>query len=157
VDADNHDRLIAVSTGAGVSLGAAPDEFAPIANPPIDVVDSPDLPPLHVVFGATRGDDGLWRLPTLTPQIAAPHGALHLGAISILLEAAAMEAVDDHLQVQSWTVTMLRPGTHGPFRAEALALGAGGRVPVQLTLFDEGREDRAVATVLAVYAEAPAP
>jgi acyl-coenzyme A thioesterase PaaI-like protein len=154
VDADNHDRLIAVSTGAGVSLGAAPDEFAPIDNPPIDVVDSPDLPPLHVVFGATRGDDGLWRLPTLTPHIAAPHGALHLGAISIVLEAAAMDAADDRLQVQSWTVTMLRPGTHGPFRAEAIALGTGRRVPIQLTLFDEGRDDRAVATVLAVYGEA---
>jgi acyl-coenzyme A thioesterase PaaI-like protein len=154
VDADNHDRLIAVSTGAGVSLGAAPDDFTAVDNPPIDVVDSPDLPPLHVVFGATRGDDGWWRLPTLTPQIAAPHGALHLGAISIVLEAAAMEVTDDSLQVQSWTVTMLRPGTHGPFRAEAVALRTGARVPVQLTLFDEGRDDRAVATALAVYAEA---
>ena len=160
VDADNHDRLIAVSTGAGVSLNAAPgsaapDGFVAIDNPPIDVVDSPDLPPLHVVFGATRGDDGRWRLPTLTPQIAAPHGALHLGPISIVLEAAAMDAVDDSMQVQSWTVTMLRPGTHGPFRAEVVALSARGqRVPVQLTLFDEGRADRAVATVLAVYAAA---
>ena len=154
VDADNHDRLIAVSTGAGVSLGAAPGEFAPIENPPIDVVDSPDLPPLHVVFGATRGDDGRWRLPSLTPQIAAPHGALHLGPISIVLEAAAMDVTAADLQVQSWTVTMLRPGTHGPFRAEATALGAGARVPVQLTLFDEGRDDRAVATALAVYGHA---
>jgi acyl-coenzyme A thioesterase PaaI-like protein len=154
VDADNPDRLIAVSSGAGVSLGAAPDEFAAIDNPPIDVVDSPDLPPLHIVFGATRGDDGRWRLPELTPQIAAPHGALHLGAISIVLEAAAMDAVRDELQVQSWTVTMVRPGTHGPFRAEAVALGSGTRVPVQLTLFDEGRENRAVATILAIYGDA---
>jgi acyl-coenzyme A thioesterase PaaI-like protein len=154
VDADNHDRLIAVSTGAGVSLGAAPDDFTAVDNPPIDVEDSPDLPPLHEVFGATRGDDGRWRLPTLTPQIAAPHGALHLGAISIVLEAAAMDVTDDALQVQSWTVTMLRPGTHGPFRAEALRLEGDQRVPVELTLFDEGRDDRAVATVLAVYADA---
>lgn len=156
VDADNHDRLIAVSTGAGVSLGAAPDDFAAIDNPPIDVVDSPDLPPLHVVFGATRAADGLWRLPALTPQIAAPHGALHLGPISIVLEAAAMEAAaqavgHDRTQVQSWTLTMLRPGTHGPFRAEAVALGVAARVPIQLTLFDEGRADRAVATAVAVY------
>jgi acyl-coenzyme A thioesterase PaaI-like protein len=71
-----------------------------------------------------------------------------------VLEAAAMEVTDDSLQVQSWTVTMLRPGTHGPFRAEAVALRTGARVPVQLTLFDEGRDDRAVATALAVYAEA---
>jgi len=155
VDADNHDRLIAVSTGAGVSLGAAPEDFAPVENPPIDVVDSPVLPPLHIVFGARRGHDGHWRLPELTPQVAAPHGALHLGAISIVLEAAAMDVVADDLQVQSWTVTMLRPGTHGPFRAEAAALSAGVRVPVQLTLFDEGHADRAIATVLAVYGRIP--
>lgn len=152
VDADDHGRLIAVSTGAGVSLGVAPGDFSPVDNPPIDIEDSPDLPPLHVVFGARRGDDSRWRLPPLTPHIAAPHGALHLGAISVVLEAAAMELVDDTMQVQSWTVTMLRPGTHGPFRAEAVALGASSRVPIQLTLFDEGRHDRAVATVLAVYA-----
>jgi hypothetical protein len=154
VDANNHHRLIAVSTGAGVSLGAAPEDFAPVDNPPIEVVDSPSLPPLHVAFGATRGDDGWWRLPPLTPHIAAPHGALHLGPINIVLEGAAMEVTARSLQIQSWTVTMLRPGTHGPFRAEAKALGTGARVPVQLTLFDEGREDRAIATVLAVYGEA---
>ena len=34
------------------------------------------------------------------------------------------------------------------------ALAAGRRAPVQLTLLDEGRDDRAIATVLAVYGEA---
>ncbi|MEY2426662.1 MAG: hypothetical protein QOI61_2234 [Actinomycetota bacterium] len=156
VDAADHSRLIAVCTGAGVSLGAQPGDFEPVDNPPIEVEDSPALPPLAVAFGATRGDDGRWRLPMVSPRIAAPHGALHLGPINVVLEAAAMDASsdavgDDLLQVESWTVTMLRPGTVGPFRAEAAALATGERVPVELTLYDEGRENRAIATAIAVY------
>src|ERR1700682_3367649 len=50
VDADDPGRLIAVSTGTGVSLGDVPPGFEQVANPPVDVVDSPDLPPLHAVF-----------------------------------------------------------------------------------------------------------
>ena len=156
VDASNHDRLIALSTGAGMSLGAAPDDFVPVDNPPIDIADSPDLPPLHVAFGATRGDDGWWRLPPLSNEHAAPHGALHLGAINIVLEAAAIDAAStlvghDRVQVESWIVTMLRPGVVGPFRAEAAALTTTQRVPVECTLYDEGRDDRIIATAMAVY------
>ncbi len=151
VDANDHERLIAVCTGAGVSLGAQPGDFEPVHNPPIEVEDSEALPSLPMVFGATRDDDGVWRLPVVSPPIAAPHGALHLGPINIVLEAAATDAAGDRMQVESWTVTMLRPGTVGPFRAEASVLAMGGRVPVQLTLYDEGRDDRAIATAIAIY------
>ncbi len=152
VDAADHARVIAVSTGAGMSLGVAPGNFRPVDNPPIAIVDSLDLPRLHVAFGAVRGGDGLWRLPTITPQLASPHGALHLGPISIVMEAAAMELVDADAQVQSWTVTMLRPGTVGPFRATAVVAASTARVPVEVSLFDEGNGDRVIATALAVYA-----
>jgi acyl-coenzyme A thioesterase PaaI-like protein len=151
VDAADHARLIAVCTGVGVSLGVQPDDFEPVANPPIEVEDSPSMPPLPFVFGATRGDDGLWRLPVVSPPIAAPHGALHLGPINIVLEAAAMDVVGDSTQVESWTISMVRPGTVGPFRAEASVLATGDRIPVQLTLYDEGRDDRAIATAIAAY------
>jgi len=81
------------------------------------------LPPFARRVRATRGDKGWWRLPTLSQEHAAPHGALHLGAINIVLEAAAVDAVStlvghDRVQVESWIVTMLRPGVVGPFRAE---------------------------------------
>jgi hypothetical protein len=158
VDANDSSRLIAISTGTGVSLGAAPEDYEQVDNPPIDVEDSPDLPPLHAVFGAQRDPNGAWRLPELRPEHASPHAALHLGPINIVLEAVAMERVadaagTDELQVLSWTVMMVRPGVVGPFRAsgEVLGTGAGPRLPVQLTLHDEGKDDRVIATAAAVF------
>jgi hypothetical protein len=157
VDADNPNRLIAVSTGTGVSLGAVPDNYEKIDNPPIPVEDSPTMPPLHVVFGATQGADGLWRLPPLQRELSAPHAALHLGPINIVLERAAMDRLTEHLgndafQVESWTVMMLRPGTVGPFRAEGEVMTGGSpRLPVELTLHDEGNHDRVIATAIGIY------
>src|SRR6478609_4603788 len=157
VDADNPERVIAVSSGMGVSLGDVPDGYEKIDNPPIDVEDSPDLPRLHEVFGAERGADSLWRLPPLRAEFSAPHAALHLGPINIVLEVAAMEAAADHagtdaLQVESWHVMMERPGVTGPFRAEARVNGAGSsRIAVAATLYDEGKDDRAISTSMAIF------
>ena len=158
VDEADHGRLIAVSTGTGVSLGAAPEQYEQVENPPMDVVDAPDLPPLHEVFGATRDGDGAWRLPELKPELASPHAALHLGPINIVLETVAMEraaacAGTDALQVESWTVMMVRPGVVGPFRATGEVLSeASARIPVQLSLHDEGKDDRVIATAVAIFA-----
>jgi hypothetical protein len=157
VDADNPERVIAVSSGMGVSLGDVPDGYEKIDNPPIDVEDSPDLPRLHEVFGAERGADSLWRLPPLRAEFSAPHAALHLGPINIVLEVAAMEAAADHagtdaLQVESWHVMMERPGVTGPFRAEARVNGAASsRIAVAATLHDEGKDDRAISTSMAIF------
>jgi len=120
-------------------------------------VDSPDLPPLHVVFGARKGDDGAWRLPELRPELSSPHAALHLGPINVVLERAAMEEAvrrtgTDALQIESWTVMMVRPGLVGPFRATAEILSdRSERVAVQLTLRDEGKDDRVISTAVAVF------
>lgn len=157
VDIDDPERVIAVSTGNGVSLGAVPEGYEKVDNPPVDVVDSPDLPPLHVVFGASQGDDGLWRLPELKPELASPHAALHLGPINIVMERAAMDCVSAHagtdpVQIESWTVMMVRPGLVGRFRAEAEVMSKRSeRIPVQLTLHDEGRDDRVIATAIATF------
>jgi acyl-coenzyme A thioesterase PaaI-like protein len=156
-DIDDADRLIAVSTGTGVSLGKVPDGYQKVDNPPIDVKDSPSLPPLHVVFGAQLGSDGLWRLPELKAELASPHAALHLGPINIVLERAATdrvveEAGSDAVQVESWTVMMVRPGTVGPFRAVAEVMSRRSeRLPVQLTLHDEGNGDRVIATAIGTF------
>ena len=83
INANNPERVIAVSSGMGVSLGDVPDGYEKIDNPPIDVEDSPDLPRLHEVFGAERGADSLWRLPPFGAEFSAPHAALHLGPINI--------------------------------------------------------------------------
>jgi acyl-coenzyme A thioesterase PaaI-like protein len=157
VDIDAPDRLIAVSTGTGVSLGVAPEGYEKVENPPIDVEDSPALPPLHIAFGAKQGPDGLWRLPELGPGMSSPHAALHLGPINIVLERAAMDRVGERtgteaLQVESWTVMMVRPGTVGPFRAVGEVVGGrSDRVPVELTLHDEGNGDRVISTAVGIF------
>lgn len=157
VDAADHERVIAVSSGTGVSLGAVPDDYHQVDNPPIPVVDSVDMPPLWRAFGASRSDDGRWRLPVLVPELSSPHAALHLGPINIVLETAANDEVARRtgtadLQVESWTVMMVRPGVVGPFRAEAEVVSVRSeRVPVRLTLHDEGRDDRVIATAVAIF------
>ena len=157
VDADDHDRVIAVSAGMGVSLGAAPDGYEMVENPPIEVVDSPDMPPLHEVFGCTQDADGHWRLPALRPAQASPHAALHLGPIHIVFDIAAHEAATQqsgsaNIQVINWYVMFVKPGLVGPFRCETqVQTGSSGRINVDLTLYDEGRDDRLMTTGSAVF------
>jgi hypothetical protein len=156
VDADQPERVIAISCGTGVSLGDVPPGYEKVPNPPVPIEDSPDLPPLVVAFGAQRGDDGLWRLPELRPELASPHAALHLGPINVVLEATAVERASAHaqteaLQVESWTVMMVRPGVVGPFRAEASAVTGAERIAVQVALHDEGKGDRVVSVAHAVF------
>jgi len=157
-DAARPGRVIAVTTGIGVKLGDAPPGFRPIDLPP-DIPDTDDLPPLHVVFGARRDADG-WRLPALDPRLASTSASLHLGPIHVVFEAAALEAAaaragTDAIQAEDWDVHFTAPGTVGPFlvAAEAVAGGDGrkGRVGVRLTLVDEGRDRKVVASGLAVY------
>ena len=89
VDADDHSRLVAVSSGSGVSLGDVPGGFEPVDNPVTELLDSPDLPSLRDAFGMIEGPDGSVQIPSVTPALASPHGALHLGPINIAMEAAA--------------------------------------------------------------------
>jgi hypothetical protein len=134
VDAADPARVIALSEGMGVSLGQPPPGFEPVDNPPIDVEDSPAMPPLHVVFGARRRPDGAWELPELSDELSSPDAALHLGPIHVVLEAAAMELVSreagsDALQVEDWHVMFVARGKVGPFRVGGEAIGGRpGRV-----------------------------
>jgi hypothetical protein len=158
VDADNPGRVIAISCGTGVSLGDVPEGYEKVPNPPVPVEDSPSLPPLVIAFGAERGTDRLWRLPELRAELGSPHAALHLGPINVVLEATAMERAAEHagtdsVQVESWTVMMVRPGVVGPFRAVGSVISGGGveRIGVQVSLHDEGRADRVISVANAVF------
>jgi hypothetical protein len=157
VDADNHDRVIAISSGTGVSLGPAPGGFVEVDNPPIDVVDHPGMPRLPEVFGAVKQSAGVWQLPPLRPEHASPHAALHIGPIVIVMEAAAMDAVaaatgTAGLQIESWTVMMERPGLIGPFVASGVVPSSVmSRLAVEVTLRDAGMADRVIATAAAVF------
>ncbi len=157
VDAADQNRVIAISAGMGVSLGNVPDGYEAVDNPPIPVEDSPDMPRLHEVFGAVKGPDGWYRLPELSKEFSAPHAALHIGPIHIVFditahELAAKQAGTDRIQVENWFVMFVKPGLVGPFRCEGEAItGRSGRINVNLTLFDEGRQDRTITTGSAVF------
>jgi hypothetical protein len=157
VDSNDPNRLIAISEGMCVSLGGTPPGFEPVDNPMIQIVDSPDLPPLHQVFGAKRRDNGSWTLPELTGDMASPDAALHLGPIQIVLETAANELAEelagtDALQIEAWHVMYAARGKVGPFRVAGEAFhGNLGPVGVRLTLHDEGNEDRVITSASGFY------
>jgi hypothetical protein len=159
VDAANPERTIALSEGVGVDIGPAPPGgYEPVENPPIEVVDSPSLPPLHAVFGATRGTDGVWSLPPLSADLASPDAALHLGPIHVLGEAAATEAAETALgapaQVTAWHVMFVARGKVGPFVVTTDATVADSLAGVQWTLRDLGNDGRAVASGTAMFGRA---
>ena len=156
VDADNTERIIAISTGVGLSLGDSPAGYEKIDNPPIAVIDSPDLPALHHVFGATRISLGLWQLPILTAELASPDAALHIGPQHIVLEAAASELAQDlaqeSLQVEDWYVMFCNRGKNGPFETRGEVFkGADGKFGVRINLIDRGNDDRVISTCAATF------
>jgi hypothetical protein len=156
VDADDHDRVIAFTEGQGVRIGTPPEGLEKMPEDKLEIVDSPDLPPLWRAFGASRRDDGHWALPELSVELASPDAALHIGPQHVVLETAAVDlaaarAGTDLLQMQTWHVMFLARGKVGPFRVDGVAVGgADGVVGVRMTLHDEGNDDRAVTSASAV-------
>jgi hypothetical protein len=157
VDADNHERVIAFLEGQGARIGTVPEGLDKMPENKLEIVDSPDLPPLWKAFGAFRRDDGHWALPELSVELASPDAALHIGPQHVLLETAAMDAAaelagTDQLQMQSWHVMFLARGKVGPFRVDSeAARGPDDRVGVRMVLHDEGNQDRAVTSASATF------
>jgi acyl-coenzyme A thioesterase PaaI-like protein len=150
VDADEPSRVLALTAGQGISIGMPPAGLERMPVEPIVVEDGPALPPLWQIFGAARRSDGHWLLPVLSPEVASPDAALHLGPQFVLLETAAFDlaaeaAGTDRLQATSSHVMFLARGKVGPFRADAEPLvGSDGVTAVRILLHDEGDGDRAV-------------
>ena len=152
VDADNPGRVLALNEGQGISIGTPPQGLGKMELHPIEIVDSPDLPPLWQVFGARRRPDGHWALPEITVEVASPDAALHIGPQFVVLETAALDAAaalvgSDQLQGVSSHVMFLSRGKAGPFRVEAEPIvGADGTVAVRTVLHDEGAGDKPITT-----------
>lgn len=157
VDYHDRGRVIAISTGSGVSLGDVPAGFEPVDNPVEDIADSPDLPPLRDVFGVKPHGSGAVAIEKVTPAIASPHSALHLGPINIALEAAMTDELErvagtDAFQVESYAVLMVKPGYAGPFVATAKVVNPDGeRVALEAVMIDAGAGDRVIATANAAF------
>jgi hypothetical protein len=142
--------VLALNEGQGVSIGVPPEGLEKMELNPIEVVDSPDLPPLWQVFGAARRPDGAWGLPELSVEVASPDAALHIGPQFVLLETAALDAAatlvgTDKLQGVNSHVMFLARGKAGPFRVDADPIfGADGTVAVRATMYDEGAGNKAI-------------
>ncbi len=157
VDADEPTRVLAVTEGQGVSLGVPPDGLEKMDVDPIDVADSPDLPPLWQVFGGSRTGDTTWMLPELSADVASPDAALHVGPQFAMTEAAArasvVEAVgSDQVTGISSHVMFVARGKVGPFRFAAEVLGAAvGMRAVRTSVYDEGTDDRLITAATHVF------
>jgi hypothetical protein len=157
VDADDPNRVIAFTEGQGVKLGEVPEGLEKMPPNPLEIVDSPDLPPLWRVFGAEKRADGHWVLPELAVEFASPDAALHIGPQHVLLETASIDLAaglvgTELLQMQSWHVMFLARGKVGPFRADGQAVrGADSKIGVRLSLYDEGNEGRMITCSSAVF------
>ena len=158
VEATNHERVLAMIEGQGASIGVPPAGLGrmDVEGTALVIDDSPDLPPLWQVFGASKRDDGCWALPELRADLSSPDAALHIGPQHVVLEAAAVDLAAEvagtrALQVWSWHVMFLARGKAGPFRVEGAAhRGVDGRIGVRLLIRDEGAKDRAVTSAAAV-------
>jgi hypothetical protein len=148
IDADNPDRVLALTQGQGISIGTPPQGLERMEANPLQVLDSPDLPPLWQVFGGHRRDDGHWTLGELAAEVASPDAALHIGPQFVILETAAREAAaavagTDRIQGVSSHVMFLTRGKTGPFRVETEPmLGADAAVAVRTVMYDEGADGR---------------
>ena len=157
VDADNHDRVLALVEGQGAVIGQPPEGLGKMPESRMEVMDSPDLPPLWEVFGAAKRDDGTWALGELSTDLASPDAALHIGPQHVALERAAMDLAEnlagtDKLQIESWHVMFLARGKRGPFPIHGEAFeGLDGKIGVRLLMVDEGEADRHVTSASAVF------
>ncbi|SEH77587.1 hypothetical protein SAMN04489835_3991 [Mycolicibacterium rutilum] len=157
VDADDPGRTLALIEGQGVSIGTPPEGLERMEANPLEIVDSPDLPPLWQVFGGYRRPDGRWGLPELSVEVASPDAALHIGPQFVILETAAIDAAaaaagTDRVQGLSCHVMFMARGKAGPFRVDTEAvLGADGTVAVRVLMRDEGVEDRVVTAASYVF------
>jgi hypothetical protein len=156
VDAADPSRVLAISYGNGIKLADTPPGFETLAVPP-EIADSPALPPLWQVFGAQKQSDGRWQLPAMKPENMSTSGSLHLGPIHVVLEAAAAElaarhAGTDAVRVEDWTVMFVARGTDGPFVVDgAVSSGGYGRIACRLSLRDQGRGNRIVASAMGMF------
>jgi hypothetical protein len=155
VDADNPARVLALIEGQGVSIGVPPGGLERMEANPLNIEDSPALPPLWEVFGARLRSDGCWALPELSIDVASPDAALHVGPQFVVLETAAIHqaaqlAGTTKLHGVASHVMFVARGKVGPFRVEAEPTpGAHGRTAVRVTMHDEGADDR--LTTVASY------
>ncbi|CAA0136607.1 Uncharacterised protein [Mycolicibacterium vanbaalenii] len=157
VDADNPSRVLALTEGQGVSIGVPPDGLQKMTVEPLEVVDSPDLPPLWQVFGGRQVDARTWTLPELTAEVASPDAALHVGPQFVLTETAARSSVtaligETAISGASSHTMFLARAKSGPFTfvAEPI-LGSDTVIAARTHVYDEGADRKLVTAATHVF------
>lgn len=160
VDADHPSRVLAMTEGQGISLGVPPDGLEKMTVEPLQVVDSPGLPPLWQVFGGSQVDTDTWMLPALTAEVASPDAALHVGPQFVMTETAARSSAAHMVGstalfgVSSHTMFLARAKT-GPFTFVAEPLAACDRsVGARTRVYDEGADGKLVTVATHVFRRA---
>ncbi|MED5812096.1 hypothetical protein VST63_06945 [Mycolicibacterium sp. 050232] len=157
VDADNPTRVLAITEGQGVTIGVPPQGLQKMEVEPIEVIDSPGLPPLWQVFGGNRVDADTWVLPELSAEVASPDAALHVGPQFVMTETAARSSAAELAQtdtltgVSSHTMFLARAKV-GPFRFVAEPLtGTDGTVAARTQVYDDGAGRKLVTVASHVF------
>jgi len=157
VDADDPARVLAMTEGQGVTIGVPPEGLQKMTVEPIEVVDSPDLPPLWQVFGGSRVDARTWLIPRLSSNVASPDAALHVGPQFVLTETAARSCVADSVHtdaffgVSSHTMFLARAKV-GPFRFVAEPLPeVDGALAARTRAYDDGADGKLVTVTTHVF------
>ena len=138
-----------VHRGPGQSASAhRPTGLERMEANPLEVVDSPDLPPLWQVFGGHRAR---WALGTCrssrsrsrrrTPRCTSDRSSSCWRTAAT--DAAAELAGTDASMASRSHVMFLARGKAGPFRVETEPMpGADGMLAVRIVMHDEGTVDR---------------
>ncbi|UXA20087.1 hypothetical protein [Mycobacterium sp. SMC-4] len=160
VDADEPTRVLAITEGQGVTIGVPPDGLQKMEVEPIEVVDSPDLPPLWQVFGGHQVDDLTWMLPELSTEIASPDAALHVGPQFVMTETAARQGVINRIGSAAVTgisshVMFLARGKAGPFRFVTEVVGGqSSTIAARTLVYDDGSAQKLITAATHVFTRA---
>ena len=153
------DRVIAFTEGQGVKFDRVPDGLQKIEEPnPLDIVDSPDLPPLWLVFGGKKRADGHW-VSALNSWRNSLHPMPHCTSV---LSTSSWRPPGSILPPTWWVPTSCKCGrgtscssragrwVHSVVDGEAVR-GASSTVGVRLSLYDEGNGGRMITSASAVF------
>jgi len=148
LDAADRSRVIGFGLASWAVIVPTAQGFV-YPEPGAGIPDTPEAPPLWEAYTGRKRADGYFEIPSLSPKVGTQR--LHHGPISVILEAAALEAATASkpgctAAVRHVTTSILNPGRIGPFVARSSLIAQhGDDLVCRSELRDVGHEDRVVA------------
>lgn len=144
-------RVLGQGTANWAIINPTPEGFV-YTDPGPGPADEPPMPPLFEVFEAEPLSDGGYMIPGMSPRIGVD--TLHHGSILVVMEAAAVDIIDDELgailiRPQMLSCRIIRAGRKGPFIIRSELYARNDRViTCRSTFVDQGRGNETVAIML---------